>query len=93
VKSLAYTYRTLAGYLRHRAGRELVLVMLGDHQPPAAVTGEGARWDVPVHVIGARGEVLDRLRAAGFRSGLAPAPQARGAMHQLSPLLLDAFGK
>ena len=93
VKSLAYAYRTLAGYLRHRAGRDLVLVVLGDHQPPAAVTGEGARWDVPVHVIGARGEVLDRLRAAGFRSGLAPAPQARGAMHQLSPLLLDAFGK
>ena len=51
----------------------MVLVIVGDHQPPALVSGEGASWNVPVHVIGRRAAVLDRLRAQGFRDGLAPA--------------------
>jgi hypothetical protein len=52
---------TLGGYLRLRADRDFVMVIVGDHQPPAMVSGEGATWDVPVHVITNRTQVLDRL--------------------------------
>ena len=29
----------------------LLTIVIGDHQPPALVSGEGAPWDVPMHVI------------------------------------------
>ncbi|MFN8057929.1 MAG: sulfatase-like hydrolase/transferase [Vicinamibacterales bacterium] len=90
--AVSYTYRTLAGYLRERGDHDFVLVVLGDHQPLAAVSGEGAAWDVPVHVIASRPEVLARLRQHGFTAGLAPVRPVLGPMHALLPMLLDAFG-
>jgi phosphoglycerol transferase MdoB-like AlkP superfamily enzyme len=91
VDAVSYSYATLAGYLRLRAGKDFVLILLGDHQPAAAVSGEGAPWDVPVHVIASRRQLLDRLRVHGFHDGLTPARPALGRMHTLLPVLLDAF--
>ena len=90
--ALAYTYESLAGYIRLRRDREFVMILIGDHQPAAAVTGEGAAWDVPVHIVASRRPALDRLLAVGFRSGVTPARPALGKMHTLTPLLRDAFG-
>jgi len=92
VEAMAYDLATIGGYLRKHAGRDFVLVVLGDHQPPAAVSGERAPWDVPVHVITSRRAVLDRLMASGFRAGLTPARPALGRMHTLAPVLLRVFG-
>jgi hypothetical protein len=92
-RALAYTHETLAGYLRLRADRDLVMVIVGDHQPPAVVSGEGASWDVPVHVIASRPAVLERLRARGFADGLAPPRPALARMDSLLSILLDAFGE
>jgi hypothetical protein len=91
VQAIAYDYATLAGYLRRRAERDVVMIMLGDHEPAAAVSGENASWDVPVHVIASRPEILDRLRSRGFRAGLTPARPSLGRMHTLLPVLLDAL--
>ena len=92
VRALTYAYRTFAGYLRYRADRDLVVILVGDHQPPALVTGEGAPWHVPMHVIASRPEVLDRLVARGFTRGLAPSAPVRSKMHEVVPVLLEAFG-
>jgi hypothetical protein len=89
---MSYDLASIGGYLRKHADRDLVMVVLGDHQPPAAVSGEGAPWDVPVHVIASRTAVLDRFRAEGFRTGVTPARPAIGRMHTLAPKLLHAFG-
>ena len=97
VNAMRYTYQTIGGYLRTNAGRDRVLVLIGDHQPPAAVSGEQAPWDVPVHVIVPAGgpidrsAILTRLKARGFRPGLTPARPSLGKMHTLLPILLDAF--
>ena len=91
VQAIAYDYATLAGYLRLRADRDLVLILIGDHEPAAAVRGEGAPWDVPVHVIASHPEILDALRASGFRGGLVPMRPSLGRMHGLLPILQDAF--
>lgn len=87
-----YSYASIGGYLRLNSDRDLVMVMLGDHQPAAAVAGEGASWDVPVHIIASRPGLLDRFIARGFHPGLHPPRQAIGKMHELLPVLLEAFG-
>lgn len=92
VKALGYAYQTVGGYLRLRAESDLVLVLVGDHQPPALVSGEGASWDVPVHVVASRSSVLDRLRRHQFVDGLTPSSSTVARMDTLLPILLDAFG-
>jgi hypothetical protein len=92
--ALGATYTWIGGLLRKRADRDLVMVLIGDHQPPALVSGEGAGWDVPVHVIVNRANhpaVLDQLRAHGFRDGLVPHHPKISKMHELTSVLLDAF--
>jgi hypothetical protein len=91
VNAIAYDYATLAGYLRLHAAHDFVMVLLGDHEPAAAVSGEKASWDVPVHVISSRPQILDRLRGRGFRQGLTPARPSLGHMHTLLPILQGAF--
>ena len=90
--ALSYTFQSLAGYIRLKRDREFVMILIGDHQPAAAVSGEGAAWDVPVHIVTGRRPVLDRLVARGFRPGMTPAGPALGGMHTLTPGFLEAFG-
>jgi hypothetical protein len=90
--ALSYMYQSLTGYIRLQGDRDAVFVLIGDHQPAAAVSGEGASWDVPVHVIASRPAVLARLEAGGFRPGLTPLHPRLGPMHGLTPVLLTAFG-
>jgi hypothetical protein len=91
VNAIAYDYATLAGYLRLHAHGDFVMILLGDHEPAAAVSGEKAPWDVPVHVIASRPQILDRLRVRGFHAGLTPVRPSLGRMHTLLPTLQDAF--
>ena len=92
VQALRYAHAMIGGYLRLRADRDLVFILVGDHQPPALVSGAGASWDVPVHVIASREVLLDRLVSQRFHPGLAPGGTAVTTMHGLLPILLDAFG-
>ena len=92
-RALSYVYESLGGYLRLRADRDFVMILIGDHQPPSIVSGEGATWEVPVHVIASHREVLDRLLASGFVSGLRPRHPALTRMHALGPIVLDAFSE
>lgn len=90
--ALDYAFNWLAGYLEKHATSDLVIIMLGDHQPPASVSGERAPWEVPVHVITHRADILETLREAGLQPGLKPGRPALGQMHELTALLLQAFG-
>jgi len=92
VEAIAYDLATIGGYLERHTGEDFVMIVLGDHQPAAVVSGEGAPWDVPVHVIANREAVLDRFRMDGFRDGITPARPTLGPMHALLPVMLDAFG-
>lgn len=91
VRAVKYSLATLAGYLRQRENRDLIMIVLGDHQPPAFVSGEHASWDVPVHVITRNVAVLDALRKRGFVDGMIPRQHTLEKMHQLGPTLLAAF--
>ncbi|TNF62165.1 MAG: hypothetical protein EP306_04255 [Burkholderiales bacterium] len=86
-----YTYRWLGGYLRQPQTRESVMLWVGDHQPAASVSGEGASWDVPVHIVTRDPALLERFVALGFRHGIEPSRPALGGLHDLNALLLRAF--
>jgi hypothetical protein len=87
-----YTYRWLGGYLRQPRPRDTVYVIVGDHQPTANVTGEGASWDVPVHILSSDPQLLARFTAQGFVAGLEPPRRSLGGLHDLTGMLLQAFG-
>ena len=89
--ALSYSFTWLAGYLEQHPTADLVIIVLGDHQPPASVSGTDAPWEVPVHVITQRAEILAPLQAAGLQPGLTPGRPALGRMHELTALLLRAF--
>jgi phosphoglycerol transferase MdoB-like AlkP superfamily enzyme len=91
--SVRYAFEMLASYLRHRPNEHFVLVVLGDHQPAANVSGEGASWDVPVQIVSDQPELLAPLKEHGFVAGVTPKAEAIGPMHELGPLLLGAFSK
>jgi hypothetical protein len=67
------------------------MILIGDHQPPSAVSGEGTRWDVPVHIISSRQDILDRFVADGFTPGMTPPRRTISPMHELTTTVLDAF--
>jgi len=91
IRAMGYEYRALGSYLRAHPGDDFILVALGDHQPPAAVSGPDVPWSVPVHVFGRPGPILDALRARGFRDGLEPRRPELGPMHGLTADLLAIF--
>jgi hypothetical protein len=91
VRATAYEYATIAGYLRRHPRDGMILIAIGDHQPPAAVSGRDASWSVPVHVFGRRGPILDYLVERGFRRGLQPHRPPIGPMHSLTALFIEAF--
>ena len=91
VRAMQYVYASLGGYVKRRPDRDFVMIVLGDHQPPALVTGQGAPWDVPVHVIASRPEVLASFEASGFKPGVDPTRPVLGRMHTLTPMILKAL--
>jgi hypothetical protein len=91
VAAIDYVLTYVAGYLKHRSDDELVVIVIGDHQPPARISGPDASWDVPVHIVTSNPALLDALKAEGFTEGLKPPAAALGPMHRLAARLLRAF--
>jgi hypothetical protein len=92
IRSMDYALASLGGFVGLPRSRDVVLVLIGDHQPPAVVSGEGAPWDVPVHVVSSRGAFLDALTAHGFVRGMHPQRKPLMRLHELMPTLTSAMG-
>ena len=71
-QSIAYSLDALTSFVQQLHDRNLVLVVLGDHQPASIVSGNGASHDVPVSIIAADPAVTDRVADWGWRDGLRP---------------------
>jgi hypothetical protein len=67
---------TLVSWLERRADPNLVLVVLGDHEPHHYVSGRSPGHDVPVSVIAADPSVTASIADWGWQDGLNPAPDA-----------------
>jgi phosphatidylglycerophosphate synthase len=75
-QSIEYSLSSLVSFLETYPDPDLVLVVLGDHQPHTYVTGHGAGHDVPVTVIAHDPAVLARISGWGWQPGLRPEPDA-----------------
>jgi hypothetical protein len=92
IRSMDYALSALGGFVALPRTRDVVLILIGDHQPPAVVSGEGAPWDVPVHVVSSRRAFLDALTARGFSRGMHPRRAPLMRLHELTPALTSAMG-
>jgi hypothetical protein len=91
IRSMDYALASLGGFSSLPRSRDVVMILIGDHQPPAVVSGEGAPWDVPVHVVSNRRGFLDALMAHGFVRGMHPQRKPLMHMNQLMPAITGAM--
>jgi hypothetical protein len=70
--SLDATFSSLEAYPQ----RDLVVVLLGDHQPARIVSGADAGYGVPVTIIASDPAVLDAIASWGWEEGVHPSAAA-----------------
>ena len=92
-ESVEYTLETLVSWLEQQPDPDLVLVVLGDHQPHSYVSGDDAGHDVPVSVIAQDPAVIRRISGWDWQDGLLPAPDAPvWRMDTFRDRFLSAYG-
>jgi phosphatidylglycerophosphate synthase len=75
-RSLEYSLNVLISFVQHYGKKNLVLVVVGDEQPLAIVSGQRASHDVPISIVAHDPSVLARIGGWGWQSGLLPSPHA-----------------
>ena len=83
-QSIQYSMTALTSWVTELNDPNLVLIVLGDHQPHTSVSGPGATHDVPISIITRAPSVLKQMSSWHWQNGLLPAPNA-----PLEPM--DAF--
>jgi phosphatidylglycerophosphate synthase len=71
-KSIQYSLRTLTSWVTQLHDPNLVLVVLGDHQPHTTVSGVGATHTVPVSIISSDPKVFKQIASWHWQDGLIP---------------------
>jgi phosphatidylglycerophosphate synthase len=91
--AIEYSLSTIFSFVQRYGDDNLVLVVLGDHQPATVVTGQGASHDVPISVIAHDPKVMEQIAGWGWQDGMLPSPQAPvWPMAAFRDRFLAAFG-
>ncbi|HEY1484573.1 MAG TPA: sulfatase [Micromonosporaceae bacterium] len=92
-QSIQYSLSSLISFVQTYPDPNLVLVVLGDHQPATIVSGQGASHTVPISIIAHDPAVMDRISSWGWQSGLLPSPSAPlWSMDAFRDRFLTAYG-
>ncbi len=90
--SIQYSWETLVSFLETYPDPDRVLVVLGDHEPHAYVSGDDPGHDVPVTVIAQDPGVVRRIADWDWQPGLLPTADAPvWRMDALRDRLLTAY--
>jgi hypothetical protein len=79
-----YSLQALTSWVTELDDPNLVLILLGDHQPTTIVSGAGANHEVPISIVARDPAVFSQIASWGWQDGLLPGPSA-----PLEPM--DAF--
>lgn len=91
--SIAYSLEATFSYLETFGRRDLVVVLVGDHQPAPIVSGTDASHDVPVTIIAQDPAVLDAVEEWGWERGIHPSASAPvWRMDEFRDRFVAAFG-
>jgi hypothetical protein len=92
--SINYSLDALFTFIERSSNDDLVLIVMGDHQPARIVSGEDADNDVPVSVIASDPAVLDAVDSWAWQDGLHPDPAAPvWRMDEFRDRFFDAFSE
>jgi phosphatidylglycerophosphate synthase len=92
-ESIQYTLNSLVSFVQHYHDPNLVMVVLGDHQPWTVVSGDEPGHEVPISIVAHDPAVLKRVAGWGWSDGLRPSPQAPvWPMSGFRDRFLTAFG-
>ena len=80
-----YTMSALVSFVQHYGDKNLVLVVLGDHQPARSSAGRAPSHDVPISVIAHDPAVLDRIARLGLARRPAAQPAGAGLADERLP--------
>lgn len=75
-QSIEYSLGSIFSFVAAHPDPNLVMVVLGDHQPNAQVSGTAAGHDVPVSIIARDPSVLKHISAWDWQEGMLPSPTA-----------------
>ncbi|MEO7006009.1 MAG: CDP-alcohol phosphatidyltransferase family protein, partial [Terrimesophilobacter sp.] len=75
-QSIQYTLDTLFSFLTTYPNPNLVVIMVGDHQPHSYVSGQKPGHDVPISIIAHDASVLQQISGWNWQDGLLPSPAA-----------------
>ncbi|WP_157884027.1 CDP-alcohol phosphatidyltransferase family protein [Arthrobacter alpinus] len=75
-ESIEYSLNTVFSFVSAHPDPNLILVVLGDHQPAPEISGGIGGHDVPVSIISADPAVLAGLSPWGWQDGMLPGPDA-----------------
>ena len=96
-KSVEYEWRALTDFLASDPSKDLIVIVLGDHQPRLESNSPGAvTFRSPVHVIARDPGFVDRFAELGFQPGMYADPghalQHEGLFSLLVTKLAEAYG-
>lgn len=74
--SIEYSLSALISFVENFGDPNLVLIILGDHQPATIVSGTSAGNDVPVTIVAHDPAVLARIDNWAWQPGMRPGPNA-----------------
>jgi phosphatidylglycerophosphate synthase len=75
-RSIVYALNTLTSFVQRYGKKNLVMIVLGDHQPLPIVSGQNPNHDVPISIITHDPKVLKQIQGWGWGPGLKPSPRA-----------------
>jgi hypothetical protein len=91
-RSIQYSLRALTSWVTELNDPNLVLILLGDEQPAAPITGAGASHQVPISIVARDPSVFRQIAPWRWQDGLLPGRSAPlESMGAFRNQFLDAF--
>jgi hypothetical protein len=75
-RSIEYSLNTLISFVQTYRDNNLVLILVGDHQPATIVSCHSTSHEVPITIIAHDPAVMDRISGWGWQDGMRPGPAA-----------------